>query len=253
VSTSEASTWRKSGRDVLIFVLHQFIGYFGIIILATYLTAYVFDVLHLIGKPLPSNTMYWILTGTPYYPVQIGLGLSLGWLIGRRVQHRAMLWVWVLPFAYLIYALVAIPTLVPNWISPAYQAGIGESRFRHYFGWGCGGAHPCFDQAAFTLPFYGAAAYSIGALLARKVQKRHHAANRREARFFLATGIVFGLIGLLELTRTIQQGWKSMYLGPVTMPAGIGAFLILYAVVLRRQTSSGNSANDSSTTLHTPN
>lgn len=151
--------------------MHQFIGYLGIVILASYLTAYVFDVLHFFGKPYPSKTMYWILSGTPYYPVQIGVGLTLGWLIGRRVRHWAMLWVWVLPLACLIYAVFTIPTLAPNWIPPAFQAGVGESRLKHYFGWGCGGVRPCFDQNAFTLPFYGAAAYSIGALLARKLRK----------------------------------------------------------------------------------
>jgi len=227
--------WTKQSHDVLLFSLYQFIGTLGIIILAAYLTAYLFDVARLFDKPFPPGTMYWILTGTPYYPVQIGLGLLLGWLIGRRVPHRAMLWVWVLPFVYLSYAIIAIPTLVPKFIPPAYQAGIGESRWKHYFGWGCGGVHPCFDQAAITLLFYASAAYSIGALLARKIPKHHHLASRTEYWTFVITRFIFVLVSVLELVLTIQQGWKSTYLGLVTMPLGIGAFLILYAVVLHRR------------------
>jgi hypothetical protein len=104
------------------------IGTVGIDILAGFLVAYVFDALQFFGMQLPHKTMFWILTGTPYYPVQIGLGLLLGWSIGRRVQHRTMLWVWILPSIYLMYALIAIPALVPWLIPPEYQAGVGESR-----------------------------------------------------------------------------------------------------------------------------
>jgi hypothetical protein len=235
-ASSSVTGWRKLFRGGALFVLHQFIATVGIDILAGSLTAYVFDVLYLFGKPVPSRTMYWILTGTPYYPVQISLGLILGWLIGRRARQRVMLWVWVLPFAYLTYAVIAIPTLVPNWIPPAYQAGVGESRFKHYFGWGCGGQHPCFDQNAITVLFYIAAAYSIGALLAAKFPRRYHpASRRRDSWAFLTAGFVFLLIGVLELVRVLQQGWRPIYLTIILMPAAIGTFLILYAVLLREQ------------------
>ena len=234
MSAAEASKGSQLIRGALVSLVHQFIGYFGIVILASYMTAYVFDVLRLFGKPHPLKTMYWILSGTPYFPVQIGLGLALGWMIGRRVRNWAMLWVWVLPLAILLYAIFAIPTLVPNWIPPAFQAGIGESRLKHYFGWGCGGARPCFDQNALTLPFYGAAAYSIGALLARKLREAVPT-GRKELWIFLPIGTVFLLVALLELVQTIQQGWKSYYLGLVAMPAAIGAFLVLYAFTLNRQ------------------
>jgi hypothetical protein len=109
VNRDEALIRTDPGRTsphVLWFVVHQYIATLGIDIFAEYLLGYGFDVLQLFGKHFPQHTMYWILTGTPYYPVQIGLGLLLGWLIGRRVQHRAMLWVWVLPCIYLTYALL---------------------------------------------------------------------------------------------------------------------------------------------------
>lgn len=237
MNTEESSTginsWGKIGHGALSFVLHQFIGTLGIDMFSGFLLAYCGDVLHLFGKPVAQKTVYWILTGTPYYPVQIGLGLFLGWLIGRRVQHRAMLWVWVLPFAYLTYALIAIPTLVPQWIPPQYQAGVGESRFRHYFGWGCG-AHPCFDQNAVTVLFYIAAAYSIGALLARKLPGRFRPASAREFWTALTVAFIFLFVAVLEIVLTIQQGWKSVYLSVVLPPAGLSAFLMLYAASLQR-------------------
>lgn len=239
---NEETIWRKLIQGALVSILHQWIGYFGIVILASSMTAYVFDVLRLFGKPYPSKTMYWILGGTPYFPVQICLGLVLGWMIGRRVRHWAMLWVWVLPLVYLVYAIFAIPTLAPNWIPPAFQAGIGESRWKHYFGWGCGGVRPCFDQNAFTLPFYCAAAYSVGALMARKLRKAP--AIRKDFYVFLSTGIVFLLVALLEVVQTVQQGWKSYYLGIVAMPAAIGAFLVLYAVMLKRQSPQLGATNE---------
>jgi hypothetical protein len=234
--------WGKTGRGLVSFILHQYIGTLGIDIFAGFLVAYIFDVLGLFGKHDSSKTMFWILTGTPYYPVQIGLGLLLGWSIGRRVQHRAMLWVWILPLAYLTYAIIAIPTLVPQWIPPEYQAGVGESRFKHYFGWGCGGVHPCFDQNAITVLFYIAAAYSIGTLLARKVPRRFHSNDATEIWKSLTVAFIFLFVAVLEIVLTVRQGWKSSYSALVVTPAGISVFMMLYALVLHRQSARFNSA-----------
>jgi hypothetical protein len=234
---------RKLSKGVLSFVTHQFVGTLGIDLLAGYLTGFVFDVFRLLGKPQPSHRMYWILTGTPYYPVQIGLALTLGYAIGRRVRHRAMLWVWVLPLAYLTYALIAIPTLVPQWIPPQYQAGVGESRFKHYFGWGCGDSHPCFDQNAITVLFYIAAAYSIGALLARRSRQHLNPATRIQFWVLSALGVLFLVVAASELEWGLQGGWQWIYLSPIVVAAGIGGFLLFYAALVRAPT---DNAADSS-------
>lgn len=239
-ATDTSLLWGSLSKGGFWFALHQYIATLGILIFAAYFTAYVFDVLRVFGKPLPQKTMYWILTGTPYFPVQISIGVFLGFVISRRVRHRAMLWVWILPLAYLTYALIAIPTLVPQWIPPAYQAGVGESRFKHYFGWGCGDIHPCFDQDAITVLFYIAAAYSIGALLGRKFPMRPHTSGQREFWVSLITGLIFLSITVLELVLTIEQGWKPIYLGPLATPFGIAMFLILYAFTQRRYPSESN-------------
>lgn len=228
-------SWKKTLLGVISFIGHQYLATLGIGIFSTYLVAYAFDVLRVFGERFPQRTLYWILTGTPYYPVQICVGLLLGWTIARRVQHRAMLWVWILPTAYLIYALIAIPTLAPQWIPPEYQAGVGESRFRHYFGWGCGDVHPCFDQAAITLLFYNAVAYSVGAWLARKASKRSPLNLAREIWKTLTVAVIFLLIAALESILIVKSGWKAVYLPLILTPAGISAFLTLYALLLHRQ------------------
>ncbi len=138
---------------------------------------------------------------------------------------------WLLPLAYLTYALIAIPTLVPQWIPSEYQAGVGESRFKHYFGLGCR-VHPCFDQNAVTVLFYIAAAYSIGALLARKVPKSLHSNSRREVWKALTVALVFIFVAVLEVVLIVKQGWKSTYLPLILTPAGISAFLMFYAFMV---------------------
>jgi len=147
-----------------------------------------------------------------------------------------MLWVWILPLGYLTYAVIAIPTLVPQLIPPAYQAGIGESRFKHYFGWGCGSAHPCFDQNAFTVIFYIAAAYSIGALLARYVRKPHRRNYVREFWMASALALVFLVVAVLETILVFKHGygWRLAYLSIILPPFGISAFLVLYAAFQRQ-------------------
>src|SRR5208283_1960108 len=86
--------------------------------------------------------------------------------ITRRVRHRAMIWVWILPALLLCYAVVAIPTLTPHITSSLLWSGTSQSWLTHYFGWGCRMTDRCFDQVLITQPFYTATAYAIGARLA---------------------------------------------------------------------------------------
>jgi len=88
----------------LNFVLHQFIGIWGITLSAFNVTALAFKVLRLFGKTYSVGYFYRILSGRPYFPIQISLGMLLGWAFGRYVWHRSMVWVWAMPFAYLCFA-----------------------------------------------------------------------------------------------------------------------------------------------------
>jgi hypothetical protein len=100
----------------------------------------------------------WILTETPFFPVQILLGLVLGFWLSRRFGHRVMLWTWTIPALILAGAILFEP---PGFLS----GGLPDSS--RFFGEKCLPQNRCFDQLIFTMPFYSAAAYSLGALFAR--------------------------------------------------------------------------------------
>ncbi len=157
-------------KAVLVFVMHQFIGSWGVAAAATFLVYFSFEILRPLNpRMFTSHNSSWLLTDLPYFPMQIVLGLWSGWSFGRRFQHRAMLWAWILPFAFLCYALLAIPTMTPDFVPLILQAGVGQSRLSHYFGWGCRPEDRCLDQLGITMPFYVSVSYSIGALLARRM------------------------------------------------------------------------------------
>lgn len=149
---------------IVTFLMHQLIATLGVAVTAGLLTGFAFDLLRWFGLPFPIDYMHWVLTGTPYYPIQIATGLISGVLLGRWLRHRAMLWVWVLPAVWLCYLLIALPTFTSQMAA--------DNRFWHFFGWGCRPENRCFDQIGGTAPFYLAAAYSIGALLARRIGKK---------------------------------------------------------------------------------
>jgi hypothetical protein len=73
--------------------MHQFIGTWGTAVVAYFLGASLLDLLGHFGWNPPMRYPYWILTETPYYPVQIALGLYFGVLLGHRLHHRSMVWV----------------------------------------------------------------------------------------------------------------------------------------------------------------
>lgn len=133
---------------------------------------------NVVGSHSVMRFAHWLLTENPFYPVQIALGLYLGWLLGRRFQHRSMLWIWVLPLAILIHAVATAPTLIPEWTSILARPVTLQSRLSYYFARGCQVRAHCLDQLVITMPFYASLAYSVGALLARytkRIQANRHA------------------------------------------------------------------------------
>jgi len=158
---------------VLIFVVHQIVGTWGIAFLASFGLFSLFDAIpDFLGWKPPVRFVYWLLTENPFYPAQIVAGLYLGWLLGRRFQHKSMLWIWVLPLAALCCALMVgpiglFPQRIPQWTSALARHSAVGSRLSYYFGRGCQPRAHCVDQLLITMPFYASAAYSLGALLAR--------------------------------------------------------------------------------------
>lgn len=151
-------------RLVLIFLVHQFIATIGVLLTALLLTGFAFDVLRWFGRPYTVSYAHWVLTGSPFFPVQISMGLVLGWLVGRRLRNASMFWVWVLPLIFLCYYMIVLPS--------STASAARDARFSHFFGWSCRPDNHCMDQAGVTLPFYVASAYSIGALISRKLVVR---------------------------------------------------------------------------------
>jgi len=131
------------------FPLHQILSTVGVLALAGLLTFIV--------SPLPRAR--WILTETPYFPVQIALAFLIGLVLPRFLRHWLMQWVWVLPFLILCVSFVLTPLPLVD-------------RFEHYFGWGCRPELGCFVQLAVTLPFYAAAAYALAAFLRSTIQRQ---------------------------------------------------------------------------------
>jgi hypothetical protein len=221
------------------FSIHQFIGTFGIIFVTPWIVASSFDVLGLFGKHYPIRLLYWICTGTPYFPVQIALALLLGLLIGRHFQHRVMMLVWIIPLISLSYAFVAIPAFRPNLTPREFQAGIVQSRLSHYFWWGCQPVNHCMDQTYFTLPFYIALFYSLGALLARKIPERFQRPNPNHFWIYLMAGFFFLAAFCSELHQLValfRRGaqWNWSFLQALVVVGGISALLILYSAVVAK-------------------
>jgi hypothetical protein len=177
--------FQRGLQSICTFVIHQFIGTYGVVWLSTFLASAVGNLLThlygLFGHSFSMRPLYWIMTETPYFPVQIAMGLCLGWVVYRRLRHRSMLWIWVIPFAILGYALFVLP-LSPETTSVFNQSGI-QSRLSHYFGWGCNARDRCLDQIIVTLPSYAAAAYSIGAAVARKTNSNSKDVQRQGSWF----------------------------------------------------------------------
>jgi hypothetical protein len=154
-----------------MFAMHQVIVFWVVIASAGILAASIFNVLQLFGWLNAKASFNWLFHGIDYFPAFTMLALALGWLLGRSLRDPSMFWVWTFPTLLLVHALVEIPTITPQLVSPAFQAGVGQSRFFHYFGWGCRLGNYCLDQSCFTRPFYAGVAYSLAALAAMKTFK----------------------------------------------------------------------------------
>jgi hypothetical protein len=146
--------------------MHQFISAWGInwfaAICAALLGSFLGELFSLFGRPYSMHWLHWLLTETPYFPVD---------------SSRTVLRMEALPS--LRPSLDALG-LDPSGLGTDLHCGCGstlspESRsvltqtggpLSHYFGGGCQPKYRCLDQLLVTLSFYSAAAYSIGAGLA---------------------------------------------------------------------------------------
>jgi hypothetical protein len=220
-------------KSVLPFGLHQFIGMYGISFAAPIVFCLGFKLASLFGHTFPRKTFYSIVSESPYFPIQIIFAVILGWLLGRVLRHRSMVWVWVLPLAILCYS-VASNVLNPT--SVLTSPGVGQSWFSHYFGWGCRPADHCLDQLVITMPFYSSLAYSLGAALARKTLGFAFSQSKAHFRALSVVGlIVLGAVVIDLAISAKASGWQTGYLLIAATPAGLGALLLYAGSTLHRQ------------------
>jgi hypothetical protein len=223
-------------RFGMMFIAHQVIVLWVVIVSAGILTASAVNFLHLFGWQHPINTYRWILNGTPYFPAHVLLGLLLGWLLARSLEDRTMIWVWVLPSALMVYALVAIPTLAPRFVLPGFQAGVGQTPWVHYFGRNCQLGNYCIDQTSFTRPFYVSIAYSVAALIALKTLKQSRRSAIIQYWMVLIVGILFVVAVIYDSVQSFRLGgWHWQYLQYEGTPAAMGMYLILLAFGIPRK------------------
>jgi hypothetical protein len=220
-------------KSALTFGLHQFIGMYGIPYTAPLVFSLAFKFLFLFGHNY-GKTFFSIVSELPYFPVQIIFALILGWLLGRALRHRSIVWVWVLPMAILCYSLVTARVLIPT--SVFARPGVFHSRFSHYFGWGCQPAAHCLDQLLITMPFYSSLAYSVGAILARRLARSGHATSWKLFLAVMSAGSIIILSIAIDLITSLRQtGWHSTYWLVLATPVGLGTYVLYVASTIRRQ------------------
>jgi hypothetical protein len=233
----EIPSWPEhSGRTRfgVEFVIHQVFAWWVTTVSAPVITASAVNLLHLAGWHEYRPAYEWILHGNPYFPAQACVGLLLGWTICGSLPDRSAMWVWVLPAAVLAYAVIAIPTLAPAAVPVRFQAGIGQARLAHYFGWGCASGAYCIDQSVFTRPFLGTAAYAIGAALELKTSARFRRNSQISWAFPLSVGIVFAAAASWDISFALRvYGWHWFYLTTEGVPLATGLLLLMSAVYRR--------------------
>jgi hypothetical protein len=154
---------------VLAFAMEQFIAWLGVPIVAGVGFGLGSDIARVFGRTLTSRESGLLLTGTPFFPMDIFVGLFLGWWLQALLRQRSMVWVWILPFVVLSAAVVLQPHFTPDVFRFRYPSVLEPgSRLSHFFGWGCQPRNHCLDQMFVTMPFYSAPAYSVGAFWASR-------------------------------------------------------------------------------------
>ena len=219
-------------KFLLTLLMHQFIGTLGVLILAGMLTAIAFEFPNPWGRTVTMHDFIGVLREMPYFPVQVVVALLLGWLVSELFEHESMLWIWVLPYAWLVYDFVRLPTI---------SGMTFQERFSHFFGWGCRPESHCIDQTGVTLPFYAAVAYSIGALLARKLPMGSPATRRKISVVVFTVGVLIladGVKGTMfhfkYYLALVPQAWQWIVIPAIVLDIGIGVCIIILALKLRR-------------------
>ena len=149
-----------------------------------------------------------------------------------------MLWVWIIPAIILGYQFAAFPWNGPVVFDAHWSLG-WSTRLTHFFGWGCRWQNHCHDQFEFTLPFYGAVAYSIGAYTARLMMKKLGGYAGRMNRIRLRRALlVGGAVVCYDLTVEWRQigmiihRWNWMGIGLLFCTVLVEVALVTYVFMV---------------------
>jgi hypothetical protein len=208
--------------------LYQFIAAWGT---AWSVTLVLFAVAHsalLFGLNVTPDQYYGLVFQNPYFAVQVVSSLLLGLLLGRRTPQRFTAWVWALPLAILLYALIFVPVFNSDWTSIFDRPKDLSSRLSHYLGFACRPSAHCIDQVLFTLPFYCAVLFSVGAAISRRDFTHFRVRGNTQSATLAILGAVILFALAVELSLSSHQGWRwSFLLGAI--PLLMGACLLILA------------------------
>jgi len=143
-------------------VAHQLISTLGVMVLSGQLIFTLCAIARTWNPSISPRLASRILTEIPGFPVQAVIGLLLGFLLAeffrRWVMPRVMVWMWVLPLALLCLAVLFPPMN-------------GASLFAHYAGGSTVPANRFLSALSYSFPFVAAAAYSVGAKVAERLNR----------------------------------------------------------------------------------
>ena len=151
---------------ILTFLLHQLISTVIIFVTATLAVGFIADFLRMIGFTIFPAFIH-AASLPPYFPAKILWGFFLGWSLGGFLRHRVMVWVWVIPALVFGFVYFSFPNCPLDWFRNACLDS--PSARTLFFGSNCAPGASCLYQVWFTFPFLAAVAYSLGALIARRM------------------------------------------------------------------------------------
>lgn len=237
LSASEHSAGSRFVKSAGVFALHQVFATLGIAAATPVLLAYLGDLTSLVGLPIYPREFSFLATGTPYYPFQIALGLSMGWLLGCYFRHSAMRWVWVAPLMLLGWVVINFPT-TGQLILHQYASLSSPHVMSHFFGWGCQPTNFCSDRLIFTMPFYASAFYSVGAWIALSRRTPIFVTRMRAVRkgrllavFGAPASCVMILVGLAR-GQARQAPSEAILFGGLTLAFIFGSILMTFVATV---------------------
>ena len=141
-------------RTLASVPLHLLISTIGVGFLSNLMTFFLFKLAHSFGAAVTIRQLHWTLTEVPGFPVQAVVGLIVGFVLAKYMRRMVMIWIWLLPLAFLCVRILS-------------SLGEYPSIWDHFFGYGCSPTEHCFDQVGLTLPLVASVTYSLGARLRR--------------------------------------------------------------------------------------